>query len=155
MPACRHQQQILGAVHHLDAHHGPGLFRDHVVADTQAAAVRDAVLLHGGALAEAPLRDGQDRLVRVGTGGAHHIVAVPQADAPDAHGDPGPWRRTSVSSKQTACPSWVAMSIRSWPRVSSYGDELIALIQRQGADAVVPQVLQGAEPPDASRCRSA
>ncbi|CAN4027294.1 hypothetical protein MCGFDL_MCGFDL_00160, partial [Dysosmobacter welbionis] len=58
-----HQQQVLRAVHHLDAHHGAGLVRHHVVLDAEAAPVGDPIVLHRRLLAVAVFRDGQHRMI--------------------------------------------------------------------------------------------
>ena len=65
----RDEQQILAAVHDLDADDAAGLLRDHVVFDAEAAAVRDAVFLDRRFLAVALFGDGQDFLALLGAGG--------------------------------------------------------------------------------------
>ena len=81
-------------------------------------------------------------MVRLGPGGAHHVVALPQADAPDAHGLPahGPHvvlvkahRHAVVGGDEDALLS-IGLP---------HGDQLVPLIHAQGADSVVPQVFQG------------
>lgn len=102
----------------------------------------DAVFLHRGALAEATLRNGQHRLAGLGQGGAHHIVALPQADAPDAHG-----RAAHGPDVGLVEADGLAVVGGDEDPVAAVGlqhvDEPVALVQGQGPDAVVAEVLQG------------
>ena len=72
----RDEQQILAAIHDLDADDAAGLLGHHVVLDAEAAAVRDAVFLDRRLLAVALFGDGQDLLALLGAGGADDIVAL-------------------------------------------------------------------------------
>src|SRR5699024_2153569 len=138
------QQQVLGAVHHLDAHHRPGLLGDGVVLDAQTAPVGDAVLLHRGALAVAVFRNGQHRLAGGGPGGAHHVVSVSQLDAPHTVGVPA--HDTHV----------VLVKAHGQPKVGGNEDllgavgladlyQLVVLVHLNGPDAVVPNIFQRGE----------
>ena len=97
-----HQQQVLRAVHHLDAHHGAGLVRHHVVLDAEAAPVGDPIVLHRRLLAVAVFRDGQHRMIDLWHG------RRPPRNRPGAGGypahprRPGPW--AAHRSRQSRLP---------------------------------------------------
>ena len=74
------QDQVVGFVHDLDARHVAG----RVVADADAAAVGDAVIVNAAAASLAVLGKGQDGRARAADAGAHHIVALTQADGTHA-----------------------------------------------------------------------
>ena len=136
------QQQVLGAIHNLDAHNGPGLFRYHIVFDAQAASIGNSVLLHGGALAISLFGNGQYRPALSNPGGAHHIVALPQADAPDTNRIPahGPHIVFVKADRHTivGCDEDFLVPVGFPDRY-----QLIPLVQAQGPNAVVAQIFQG------------
>ena len=136
-----HQQQVLGAVHHLDAYDLAGLVCDLVVLDAQTAPVGDAVLLHRRPLAVALLRDGQHALALSGSGSAYHIVALPETDAPDAH------------SRAAHRPDVILVEHHGHAVMGGNEDllaavglpdryQLVALVHGQRPDTVVAEVLQ-------------
>ena len=135
-------QQVLSAVHHLDGHHLAGLGGHVVVPHALAAPARQPVLLHRGLLAVAVLGDGEDVPPRGGPGGAHHVVAVLQPDAPDAHGLPahGP-HVVLVEADGLAVPGGNEDLLRAVGL--PHRDQLIPLLQGQGPDAAGADVPQG------------
>ena len=136
------QQQVLAAVHHLDAHHWAGLFGDHIVLDAQAAPVCDPVLLHGGALAVSIFCDGQHGPALGSPAGPHHIVALPQADPSDTHC--GPAHGTDVLLIKAHSHSVMGGDQNLLGPVGLQdADQLVALVQGQGPDAAGPDILQG------------